>query len=105
MSNVYSKRFGVGSGPRSGVVATVPAGKVWVVTNVDYASGGYATTTLVMVGINNVITFLMDQVPASANPISRGWVGREVLYPGEGLLLFIQPNGVTASINGYELTA
>lgn len=100
--SIYTVRFFAGNVAAGAVPAlTVPAGKVWVVRELDIvettgSQAGYAE--LLVAGIQTW------RVELSASPpYWRQWTGAHALRPGETLQLYNATNAVLAMVcSGYE---
>ena len=100
-SHVYSKRLAAASGTNAWQYFAVPAGKVWVVKQVDaYNSASSGQNAYVSIAL---------QVIAGATPLASAaalhYSGMQVLRAGEQLGLFGQSASITMAVSGYEFDA
>jgi hypothetical protein len=107
---IYSKRFWFQQGlsvPTNS--APVPAGKIWIIRDIDIymntgTSPGNVYVSIVNTGLGIYPCFYLGKV-TSASKDTVQWRGRQVAYGGEAI--YIDPSGSTVdvTISGYELSA
>lgn len=108
MARVYSARLAVGTalGGGAGIVATVPAGVVWVLRSMSAAAAGAGLAPLsgfqVLLGTDVPIWGVGPLCVASQNPYE--WSGRQVLNAGDDLTFSSADTAPWALIvSGYSL--
>ena len=102
---VYSRRLLDHPYTAGTVSATVPAGKVWVVTNITAVPRGSEVTgwTTYVATATGLIFALFSLL--SADPRGQTWAGRVPLIAGEGLAVFQAVGSWDVIVSGYDLTA
>lgn len=103
MSTVYSKQLLAQSGVTALVTVQVPAGKIWILRDVDvYVNAGLAGSRFTLEGSASQAIYTHVTSPNTTE--SAQWRGRQVLGPLQTFAVKADdPTDVTVS--GYELTA
>jgi hypothetical protein len=103
MSGVYSKRFLASPSTTVQVSALVPAGKVWVLKQLDALSGpipaGGAAAAINVAGV----AFFYHVIPVGGDP-RLTWSGMQVANPGETVAFAIGAGSWGFMLSGYELS-
>lgn len=101
---VYTKRLGAFSAETSGLVTlgTVPAGKVWIVRDVDatLTGGSIGQMETIVAGVAVFSVFI-----ATSEGETFPWRGRQPLTAGETLEAYITSGTWDLLAAGYELNA
>lgn len=105
MSGVYSKRFLSFAGDGNAHAATVPAGKVWIISDVSVASAQPGQTVNAAAAGPAPINFFLWSNAATPNWLSAHWTGHLVLSAGEQVTGFVTANLGSMVVSGYELSA
>lgn len=101
---VFTERFGGLSDVTTGVhlIGTVPAGRAWILTDVDAEeSGGSGGTIYLLLGAYGPIKLTTDATDSA----SLQWRGRQRLYAGEELQAYVDSGTWRLLATGYELSA
>lgn len=108
MSAPYSKLLAEGTGSDTDPPSTylVPAGKVWIVRDIDaYSNAGLADAVLYVKDIVPGYLFAIAKVAVGSQNVVQ-WRGRQVLDAGaQGLEVASNAGSWTWRISGYELDA
>lgn len=105
MAGVYTKRFIAGHLTAGSFVATVPAGKVWIITNMDAVHLGTIEGSMGVTGATGLYLWFIDSAARNLNDPSFQWEGRQVLYAGEHLTITLGAGVFDVWVTGYELDA
>jgi hypothetical protein len=105
VSAVYTKRLAYIADALGSVAAVVPAGKVWIVTDIMLTSANQATVTAFSASAGAAGLFFVDNVPAGPGYTSLHFAAKVVLVAGETLTLATVGNPAWIQATGYELSA
>lgn len=102
-SSVYTVRAAELAAFTGTVTATVPSGKIWILSHADVVCDSAAGDEIAMNGANGATFFLYKQ-PAAPAQFYTQWQGRSVFLAGESVS-FIVISGVWNLVaTAYELT-
>lgn len=105
MSVVYTKRLMTAAGLSAELDATVPAGKVWIVTDINAVARTITPPHAeVFAQILAGILFWYAETTDADHPWLQ-WRGRQVLVAGEVLRINAAFSTMDVTVIGYELTA
>jgi hypothetical protein len=105
VTGVYSKRF-IGVGGLTGSASTaVPAGKVWIVSDITVvvAATAGAPFLYIRAGGNAIIAYVT--APASGPALMSHTSGHHVMNAGEALFVGVSGGTFDVTVSGYELSA
>lgn len=101
---VYSTRFLAVAVATETVTLTVPAGKVWIVRDLDVVPrSGDVAHNVEWYGSAGQIIWFWSTVPGGGQPAG-AWRGRQVFYQGE-TMSFGGQGAFDMTCSGYELEA
>lgn len=82
-------------------VYTVPAGAVVIVTNIDVFLNNAAAGNISQVQLGNAV--VLFRVAPAAEQLTQQWVGKQVLAPGQTIVIRQSGTAARFGITGYVL--
>jgi hypothetical protein len=101
-SSVYSKRFAALSLFTGTVSVTVPAGKVWILRDVDVVNRNSATASFGIEGSSGQLLWYLNPV-YNPNELWAGWRGRQIFSAGDTIGFSALTGVWDCTASGYEL--
>lgn len=102
---VYSRRFIAQSGITLPLRQAVPAGKLWILRDLDARVTAGSLPAALFVGSGTPDLYFIVLPWTSSTTESVQWSGRQVIPAGAELLLTVSSGSTwSAAISGYELT-
>lgn len=103
-SPVYTRRLLAASQLAGAATATVPAGRVWIVTDINgIARSQVGPHAEVYAAVGNILFSYLESLD-SDHPMMQ-WRGKQVLVAGEVLTVNGAGGTVDVTVIGYDLTA
>lgn len=108
-SSVYSQRFASGQyeGGEDQVLATVPAGAMWIIRDIQLFNAGGQTVDQPQIYVKGAAAQTpLLMAPELAAQTQLGWQGRQIALAGETITAhFATGSTLWAGICGYEFSA